>query len=42
MFAWPHQFKRLLVRYERRTDIDVAFLRLACPVVCWRRVRKIR
>jgi transposase len=41
-FAWLDQFKRLLVRYERRADIHVAFLRLACSLVCWRRLRKIR
>jgi hypothetical protein len=26
----------------RPTDIHVAFLRFACPVVCWRRLGKIR
>jgi transposase len=41
-FAWVHQVKRLLVRYEWRADIHVAFLRLACSLVCWRRLRKIR
>lgn len=41
-FAWLHQFKRLLVRYERRADMHVAFLGLACCLVCWRRLRSVR
>ena len=31
-FARLHQFKRLLVRYDRRHDIHEAFLALACRV----------
>jgi transposase len=38
-FAWLHQFKRLLVRYERRGDIHEAFLALGCCLVCYRRLR---
>lgn len=38
-FAWLHQFKRLLVRYERRGDIHEAFLALGCCLVCHRRLR---
>jgi transposase len=38
-FAWLHQFKRLLVRYDRRADIHEAFLALACCLVCFRRLR---
>ena len=38
-FAWLHQFKRLLVRYDRRSDIHEAFLALGCCVVCYRRLR---
>ena len=38
-FAWLHQFKRLLVRYDRRHDIHEAFLSLACCLVCFRRLR---
>ena len=37
-FAWLHQFKRLLVRYDRRADIHEAFLALGCCLVCFRRV----
>jgi transposase len=38
-FAWLHNFKRLLVRYERRADMHRAFLGLACCLVCYRRLR---
>ncbi len=38
-FAWLHQFKRLLVRYDRRPDIHEAFLALGCCLVCYRRLR---
>lgn len=40
-FAWLHQFKRLLVRYQRRADIHEAFLSLACSLICWRRLREV-
>jgi transposase len=39
-FAWLHQFKRLLVRYDRRADIHQAFLALACCLLCFRRLRR--
>jgi transposase len=38
-FAWLHNFKRLLVRYERRADIHHALLALGCSLVCFRRLR---
>ena len=38
-FAWLHQFKRLLVRYERRADIHEAFLAIGCCLICFRRLR---
>ena len=38
-FAHLHQFKRLLVRYERRADIHHALLALGCCLVCYRRLR---
>jgi transposase len=38
-FAWLHNFKRLLVRYERRVDIHRALLALGCCLVCFRRLR---
>ena len=40
-FAWLHQFKRLLVRYDRHADIHEAFLALGCCLVCYRRFRNI-
>ena len=39
-FAWLHQFKRLLVRYERRADMHEAFLALGCCLVCYRRLKR--
>src|SRR5262245_24457810 len=38
-FAWLHNLKRLLVRYERRADIHRALLALGCCLVCFRRLR---
>jgi transposase len=38
-FAWLHNFKRLLVRYERRADMHEALLALGCCLVCFRRLR---
>jgi transposase len=38
-FPWLHQFKRLLIRYERRAEIHQAFLALGCCLVCYRRLR---
>ena len=37
-FAHLHQFKRLLVRYERRADMHEAMLALGCCLVCFRRL----
>jgi transposase len=38
-FAWLHQFKRLLVRHDRRHEIHDAFLAIGCCLVCFRRLR---
>ena len=38
-FAWLHNLKRLLVRYERRADMHQALLALGCCLVCFRRLR---
>jgi transposase len=38
-FAWLRNFKRLLVRYERRAEMHEALLGLACCLVCYRRLR---
>ena len=40
-FAHLHQFKRLLVRYERRDDMHEAMLALGCCLVCHRRLQKL-
>jgi len=37
-FAWLHNFKRLLVRYDRRHEIHQAFLAIGCCLVCYRRL----
>ncbi|MFF4140746.1 hypothetical protein ACFY0A_04995 [Streptomyces sp. NPDC001698] len=41
-FALLHQFKRLTVRWERRTELHDAFVSLACSLICWRRLKKAR
>ncbi|OBQ51256.1 transposase [Streptomyces sp. H-KF8] len=39
-FALLHQFKRLAVRWKRRTELHDAFASLACSLICWRRLKK--
>jgi transposase len=34
--SWLHQFRRLRLRYERRSDIHEAFMTIGCCVICWR------
>jgi transposase len=34
--AWLKGYRRLRIRYERRSDIHHAFLSLACARICWR------
>jgi transposase len=38
-FAWLHQRKRLLVRYDRTAEVHESFLDLACCLICWRRLQ---
>ena len=38
-FAWLHQRRRLLVRYDRSAHIHEGFLALACCLICWRRLQ---
>jgi transposase len=40
-FAHLHQFKRLLVRYERRADMHEAMLAIGCCLICLRRLPKL-
>jgi transposase len=39
-FAWLHAFKRLRTRYERRADIHLGLLQLACALICHRQLPK--
>lgn len=39
-FALLHQFKRLAVRCERRSELHNAFISLVSRLICWRRVKK--
>jgi transposase len=34
--SWIARCRRLVVRYERRDDIHLAFLTLACAAICFR------
>jgi transposase len=36
--AWLARFRRLAIRYERLADLHLAFLDLACALVCFRRL----
>ena len=35
-FAWLNQFRRLRRRYEKRPDMQLAFLTLACILIYWK------
>ena len=37
--AHLHNFRRLRTRYERLPEIHIAFLTLACAILCWRRLQ---
>jgi hypothetical protein len=39
-FAWLHNLKGLLVRYDRRAEIHEAFLALGCYPVCFTRLER--
>jgi len=34
--SWLHQYRRLRVRYERRSDIHQALLTLGCILICYK------
>jgi transposase len=38
--SWIARFRRLAIRYERRADIHLAFLVLACALICLRFVQR--
>ena len=33
--SWLHQFRRLRIRWERRDDIHLAFLKIGCALIAW-------
>ncbi|WP_442811663.1 hypothetical protein [Streptomyces sp. NBC_01288] len=39
-FTLLHQFKRLAVRWARRTELHGVFVSLASSLICWRRLKK--
>ena len=41
-FAHLHNFRRLRTRYERDPEIHEAFLKLACAILCFRRLQSFR
>jgi len=38
--SWLHQFRRLRIRYERRSDMHEAFLTIGCMLICHRFLEK--
>ena len=40
-FTWLHGFKRLRTRYERRADLHLALMQLACALICYRPLRVV-
>jgi transposase len=34
--SWLHNFRRLLIRFERLAFIHEAFMKIACCIICWR------
>ncbi len=38
-FAWLHAFKRLRTRWERRDDLHLGLLQLACALICHRQLQ---
>jgi IS5 family transposase len=40
-FAHLHWFRSLRIRWDRRPEMHIAFLLLACALLCWRRLRSL-
>jgi IS5 family transposase len=38
--AWFNRYRRLRVRYERRADIHLAFLLIACSMICLKQLER--
>lgn len=39
--SWLNRFRRLKVRYERRDDIHLAFLKLGCAIVSFNQCQRL-
>jgi transposase len=39
--SWFNRFRKLLVRYEKRTASYEALLHLACAIICWRKIKAV-
>jgi transposase len=37
--SWLHNFRRLRTRFERLAFIHEAFMKIACCIICWRRLK---
>jgi transposase len=37
--SWLNRFRKLLVRYEKRTASYEALVHLACAIICWRKIK---
>lgn len=40
-FAHLHWFRRLRTRWDRSAESHLAFLQLACALLCWRRLKSL-
>lgn len=38
--SWLKQFRRLRIRWDRKSDLTQAFLDLACAIINWRQLNK--
>ena len=39
--SWLNRFRKLLVRFEKRSDSYEALIHLACAIICWRKIKKV-
>ena len=37
--SWLHNLRRLHIRFERLAFIHEAFMKLACCIICWRKLK---
>jgi transposase len=40
-FAWLHFFRRLRLRWQRRSELHEAFMHHGCTIICQRRLRAL-